>query len=310
MSDNSELATAPRRIGVLGPGAIGGLLAGRLIERGHHVTVIATERTAAVITASGLTMRLPGRDVVTTRPEARAWLGGPADILMIAVKATELLPALQRVPSAMVAGTTIVPFLNGVDHLPLLRSVYPESKVVAATIAVEATRHRPGVVEQLSPFSEIVVAPNSVELASLLSDAGFTVRSEEDENRVLWLKLAMLAPFALLTTGTGLPAGEARAKRPDWPGLLVAEAVAAAAKIGVSLDGEAAEARLRQMPASMQSSMLKDSLSGRPLELDAIAGPIIRALGAGQAPTTTAVVREILDNGQHKGLTPSSAGAR
>jgi 2-dehydropantoate 2-reductase len=52
------------------------------------------------------------------------------------------------------------------------------------------------------------------------------------------------------------------------------------------------------MPATMQSSMLKDFLSNRPLELDAIAGPIIRALGATQTPTTTAVVSEILGAGQ------------
>jgi 2-dehydropantoate 2-reductase len=298
MSDNAEPSTRPRRIGVLGPGAIGGLLAARLSAQGHHITVVATERTAAVIAASGLTLQLPGRDVITTRPEARAWLGGPVDILLIAVKATELLSALQRVPAAMVNGTTIVPFLNGVDHLPLLRAVYPGSDVVAATIAVEATRHRPGVIEQLSPFSDIVVAPNSAGLAGLLSDAGFAVRSEDDENRVLWLKLAMLAPFALLTTGTGLPAGLAREKRPEWPTLLVAEAVAAAAKVGVDLDGEAAQTRLAQMPATMQSSMLKDFLSNRPLELDAIAGPIIRALGATQTPTTTAVVSEILGAGQ------------
>ena len=44
----------------------------------------------------------------------------------------------------------------------------------------------------------------------------------------------------------------------------------------------------------MRSSMLTDQLAGRPLELDAIAGPILRALGSSGAPTTPAAVREIL----------------
>jgi 2-dehydropantoate 2-reductase len=44
----------------------------------------------------------------------------------------------------------------------------------------------------------------------------------------------------------------------------------------------------------MRSRMLEDQLAGRPLELDAIAGPILRALGASGAPTTAAAVQEIL----------------
>jgi 2-dehydropantoate 2-reductase len=39
----------PRRIGIVGPRAIGGLLAARLSKAGHEVTVIATERTAVAI---------------------------------------------------------------------------------------------------------------------------------------------------------------------------------------------------------------------------------------------------------------------
>ncbi|GLZ29022.1 2-dehydropantoate 2-reductase [Lentzea sp. NBRC 105346] len=270
---------------MLGPGGVGGVLAARLGIAGHDVTVIATDRTAAEITARGLSFTAPDGEHLTF-PEARPWLTKPVDVLFIAVKATDLLPALQRVAAGF-AGT-VVPLLNGVDHMPLLRATHP--KVVAASIAVEAARHRPGVIEQLSVMCDVVVADEDV--AVLLRDAGFRVSVAPDDDTVLWGKLSFLAPFALVTTGVNAPLGEARTS--PWLRPLIDETAAAAATRGVEVDADVIEARLRAAPEQMKSSMLRDREAGRPLELDAIAGPVIRALGTEKAATTVEVVRAIL----------------
>jgi 2-dehydropantoate 2-reductase len=284
-------------VGVLGPGGVGGLLAARFGAAGHEVTVVATENTAAEITARGLSFRAPDTAPSVTYPAARSWATAPLDVLFIAVKATELLAALRRVPAATLDGATVVPLLNGVDHLPLLRATYPAAQVVAASIAVEATRHRPGVIEQLSTMADLMVAdgtPAGTGVAELIRSAGLTVTSHPDDNTVLWRKLAFLCPLALLTTGANAPIGAARAARESWLRPLVDEVAAAAGTWSVAVDADAIEARLRALPDSMQSSMLKDFRSGRALELDAIAGPVIRALGTAKAATTTEVVRAIL----------------
>src|SRR5689334_13808574 len=108
---------------------------------GHEVSVVATERSAPAIAVRGLTLRAPDGELAT-RPRAAAWLPAPVDVLFVAVKANDLLGSLERVPAWMLRGAAIVPLLNGIDHVALLRARYPESAVVAATIAVEATRHR------------------------------------------------------------------------------------------------------------------------------------------------------------------------
>lgn len=284
------------RIGVLGPGGVGGVLAARLGAAGHDVAVVAAERTAAEITARGLAFRAPDTESVT-HPVARPWLAAPVDVLFIAVKATDLLPALQRVPAAVLGGATVVPLLNGVDHPPLLRASYPAARVVPAAIMVEAARHRPGVVEQLSAAAEVILAddaPEGAEVAELLRAAGLGVTTHPDENTVLWRKLAFLAALALLTTSANAPIGEAVAERGHWLRPLVDEAAAAAATRSVEVDADAVEARLRGLPATMQSSMLRDFRAGRPLELDAIAGPVLRALGPEKAATTAAAALAIL----------------
>ncbi|GGP42455.1 ketopantoate reductase family protein [Saccharothrix coeruleofusca] len=278
------------KIGVLGPGGVGGVLAARLGTAGHEVTVVATDRTAAEITARGLVLRAPDGESVT-RPSARPWLAEPVDVLFVAVKATDLLPALQRVPAAVLGGATLVPLLNGVDHPKLLRALYPAARVVAASIAVEAVRHRPGVVEQLSGMADIGVA--DPEVARLLRAAGLTVAEHPDEVTVLWRKLTFLAPLALATTSANAPIGEVRES--GALRALVDETAAAAATRSVVVDADAVEARLHAMPDTMQSSMLRDFRSGRPLELDAIAGPVLRALGVDKATATAAAVRAILD---------------
>ena len=83
---------------------------------------------------------------------------------------------------------------------------------------------------------------------------------------------------------------------PDLLDGLVAEAAAAAATAGAEVDPAAVGKRIAGLPAGMRSSMLKDALAGATLELDAIAGPILRALPDG-APVTRAVVAEIAASG-------------
>ncbi len=286
------------RIAVLGPGGVGGVMAARLDRAGHDVTVIASERTAAAISARGLHYTGPDGQW-DAAVEARSTLVAPVDVLVVATKATDLLSAVQRVPVGLVRGTTVVPLLNGIDHVPFLRSHLVGADVVASSISVEATRHRAGVVEQVTAFCDVAVSSagdGGRAWGALAEDAGCTVTTRPDDATVLWGKLSFLAPLALLTTSARAPIGEAVASRGDLVRPLVDEAVDAAGRDGVSVDADAIEARLRSLPAGMQSSMLKDLLGGRALELDAIAGPIIRALGREAAPATIAAMVTILDS--------------
>jgi 2-dehydropantoate 2-reductase len=301
-------------VAILGPGGIGGLLAARLGQAGHDVTLIG--RHPSQVTIAGLTLTAPGEDPITTRPASRPYLTQPVEILFVAVKATQLVDATARVPAALTAGAIVVPFLNGVDHLPYLRAIYP-GDTVAGTIVVEATKLPDGTIEQASPSAAITLAvpPGSAAAAaaaaaggaggaggaeaadaaaSLLDVPGLHVTTQPGEAQVLWQKLCMLATFALLTTAAGQPMGRAREQFADWVGPLAREACAAAAVHDAKVDPAAVEAQIRGLPGEARSSMLKDRLAGRELELDAIAGPTLRTLGPAGAPVTLRAVRAIL----------------
>jgi 2-dehydropantoate 2-reductase len=285
------------RIAILGAGAVGGMLGVLLAEAGNDVLLLASDRTSTAINVGGLALRSTRFGERYVRVPARPWLTAPVDVLFVAVKAPDLLAALTRVPPQLMAGAVVVPLLNGVDHVPLLRVMFPQAAVVPMTVSVEATRGEPGVIEHVSPFADYAITAAHRELAvdpgTLLRDAGLDVDSSApDEATLLWRKLSFLAPFALLTTRARDAIGRAREARPDLLDALVNETTAAADADGAQIDHLAVRDRLGGLPSGMRSSMLKDALAGAPLELDAIAGPVLRAAPDG-APVTRGVVAEI-----------------
>ncbi len=273
------------------------MLAGvRLAGSGHDLTMIARERTAAALLVDGISLR-QGAGETRARPVARTSLVEPVDLLVIAVKATGLLAALARCPPGTVGDALVVPFLNGVDHVALLRSVFPQARVVPAAIRVQVTLVAPGQAVQGSPHDDVVLPAgrDADVVAEILGGAGFPIEREPDEARVLWAKLAVLAPMALLCTAEDAPLGKARERRPARLAALVDEVVAAAATARVRLDARVIRERLAALPAEQVPSMLTDRRAGAEPELEAIAGPILRAPTPQPTSETAAAVRDILE---------------
>src|SRR5213593_4098980 len=135
-------------VGVLGPGAVGGVLAVGLVRAGVRVVCIARPDTADVIRSDGLTLRHL-EDVETARPDATAELRDAVELLLVTVKAPALADALERVQAP---AETVIPLLNGIEHMETLRERLPDSNVVAATIGwIEAWLERPGTIVQNTP---------------------------------------------------------------------------------------------------------------------------------------------------------------
>jgi 2-dehydropantoate 2-reductase len=203
------------------------------------------------------------------------------DVLWITVKGTQLESALVALknPDSVRA---IVPLLNGVDHIPLLRARYGSERVIPATIAGEMERVSPGHIAHRTPFARLnVLSAGRPLLASTLhqlAQIGFACSFIDDEPTLMWSKLVFLAPFALSTTAADKTVGEVLAD-PQWRSLgvgCVREACAVAVAEGAKVDADKVLAGVSGFPANMRSSMQKDVDQHKTPELDAIAGPILR----------------------------------
>jgi 2-dehydropantoate 2-reductase len=264
---------------ILGAGAIGGLVGAVLTHEGEDVRLLVRPENQSGYPGK-LKLNTPDGPMESpVRIETN--LIDNVDVLWIAVKTYQLIEALRAVPSESNVGT-VIPLLNGIDHVDLLRVRFGHEYVVPATIAVEAERVAAGQIVQRSPFARLALSMLGRERLAKVADrlwhGGFTCEFQANEKTMLWSKLAFLAPFALTGTVSDMDKQGIFADS-EWRARLesaVGEACAVAVADGAAVDRGKIMATLASLPATMRSSMQKDVSAGRVPELDAIGGAILR----------------------------------
>lgn len=280
---------------VVGTGAIGGWVAGRLAIAGENVSALARGDTLRLVRAEGIRLEEAGEEFVAavTAEETSVALG-EQDLLIIAVKAPALPALAPELRPLIGANTIILPMLNGVpwwflDGQPL-RSVDPDGSIAAAlpteqvvgcVVHASCYRSAPNRVHVKHADKIIIGEPDGsvgerlAHLFALLGRAGLRPDQTGNVRRAIWYKLwgnATINPLSALTRATAdtiLSDRQCRA----W----MLEGMAELARIGGAIgcpitesgeDRMAVTARL----GAFKTSMLQDVDAGRPIELEALLG--------------------------------------
>jgi 2-dehydropantoate 2-reductase len=273
-----------RTVAVLGPGAVGGTLAVRLSLAGIPTICVGRAEAVGLIALAGLVVE--SRDgTLAARTETTDRLVKPVGLLLVTVKAPALEEAIERVDPEAVSEGIVVPLLNGLEHMEHLRARF-DGRVAAGSIS-HFQAYRAGRVQIVEATTSPVLTIASDTLprgeleraADLLRQARLEVRVGQDEKRVLWHKLARIAPLAAATAASGRTVGELRddpSWRPRLEGAIV-EACAVAEADGVGLRAAAQWAIIDEMADETTTSAARDVAAGRVSELDAIVGSVLRA---------------------------------
>jgi 2-dehydropantoate 2-reductase len=271
------------RIAVLGPGGVGGFLAAALACAGEEVVVVARESTAERIAEQGIEVVSARLGDFAARPAATACLSSSADALLVTTKATALRAALERIATAP---GLVVPLLNGVDHMQLLRERLGADRVAAGVIRIDSDRPESGRIVQSGSTLRVDLASDDPalaeplhELAAALQRAGVPVEIGPGEAQILWSKLVRLTALACTTSAADRTIGFIRSD-PEWRRALegcILETAAVARAEGADIDPRERLAELDQAHPQLGSSMQRDLAAGREPELDAIAGSVLRA---------------------------------
>jgi 2-dehydropantoate 2-reductase len=269
---------------VVGAGSIGGWVAAKLALAGETVMALTSRGPLDAIEIS------EGSETCTaelTRFE------GPAEVLVVAVKATALAQAAQTAKSFIGSDTLIVPMLNGVPWWFVegvqLKSVDADGSIAAALpfdqivgCVVHASCSRSDATVIVKHADKLIIGePNGesserlAQLFALLDRAGLRPDQTGNVRRAIWYKLwgnATINPLSALTRATCdniLADPECRA----WMLEGMAELAAIGGTIGcpISESGEDRMAVTAQLGA-FKTSMLQDVEAGRPMELEALLG--------------------------------------
>ena len=315
-----------RSIGIIGAGAIGGWVAGRLALAGNRVSVLARGATADAL-AGGITIVERGEEKVAQPTIATdAATLGPQDIVIIAVKAQAMAEAAQAARSMIGPETLIVPMMNGVpwwfvDGEPLasvdpgarIAAALPMRQVLGCVVHAACRRASPARIEVAMLDKYLVGEPGggmserATAFATLLAEAGLAGEAIPDVRRATWYKLwgNMTAnPISALTLATAdriLANAETRA--------FMLRCMAEAAEIGAAIGcpiSESGEDRVKVTATlgPFKTSMLQDVEAGRPIELDALlAAPLEIAARVGvSAPNLAALHGLARLMGESRGL--------
>ncbi len=276
------------RITIVGIGAMGCLF-GAYLSQVSEVTLLGHwPEQVATLRQNGL--RLIGLDggeshhqlTVVTTPAAAP----PADLILILVKSYQTAEVAPLVAQLLAPAGIAVTLQNGLNNLAQLTAVLGSECVTLGSTAQGATLIEPGLVRHagvgptyLAETDETAVRLR--QLACLLQEAGLDTHLVQDAASLLWGKLAINAAInplgALLNVPNGYLVRNATARK-----FMVAaarEAAAVAEGLGISLpyaDATAQAIAVAQATASNYASMSQDMQRGRPTEIEAICGPIVR----------------------------------
>ena len=276
------------RIAVMGAGGVGGCLAALLARDGNDVAVIARGPHLDAIRTRGLRLKQDDTEFTVTVPATSDPREvGPVDFVLYTVKTYHNAGAIPAVHPLVGHGTAVLTLQNGVDcHLQLGESLgwghaLPGAYWTASSI------ESPGLVASIGPRPRLSfgeesggITPRSEAIRDTLASAGTDVELSADPLQVIWSKFVVLSSIAGITSSARTRIREF-IQEPRGLELFTAamrEVHAVGRAKGVNLPDDLVERQvefIRGFP-DFQNSMHADFEYGRPTELDALNGAVVR----------------------------------
>ena len=275
------------RIAVMGAGAVGGCLGGLLAKAGNDVSLIARGAHLEAIQANGLKLVHPGGEfVVEVKATDDPAQVGPVDLVLYTVKAYHNRHTISTLRPLMGQETSVLTLQNGVESHEQLGAVLGPQNVLPGALWGASRVQSPGVVVESADarisFGEVdeTESLRALDIRKVFRDAGVETELSPDPMQVLWRKFIVLSTLAGITSAARtrfkelLQFSDARKMLCD----AMEEALAVGLAKGVNLPSDLVQRSLEFLDGfpDAQISMHADFENGRPTELDALSGAVIR----------------------------------
>jgi ketopantoate reductase len=295
------------RVGIVGAGAIGGLLGAKLALAGDQVTVVDQGAHLRAIRENGIKLIWEDR-VEYLAPVHKATdsvsEAGPQDIIVLALKAHYLEQVAREIKHMIGPETMIVTVQNGIpwwyfhnhggpfdgrrldtlDPSGLLGKHIPPERIIGCVVYPAAAVLAPGVIHHVEgdrfPIGELdgTTTGRIQLLHDTLVNGGFHSRILDDIRAEIWLKAwgnLSFNPISALTHATLVDICQFRETR-KLADSMMREAQAIAEKLGVTFR-HTIEKRIAgaEGVGAHKTSMLQDVEGGRSLEIEAVVGGVL-----------------------------------
>ena len=280
------------KILVIGAGAVSGYFGARLQQNGRDVTFLVRAKRAAQLQRDGLHIT-GAQGEFSVQPkllsaEELASSRKSFDLIILGVKAYSLAQAMEDFAPAVGVQTMILPLLNGMAHLDLLRARFWEQAVLGGLTRIVADLDANGNVVLVEKLHDMTFGSLDGEMTPLLdevnrtlSNSGFDAILSPNIRAAMWVKWVLLSSYGAITLlGRGTIGEVNRAHGGHALALgVLGEASAIAAANGFAIPPETAAflvKRVTPVDSVLVSSMYRDLHKGAPVEADHIFGDLLR----------------------------------
>jgi len=264
------------QIAIVGPGAVGGVIAARLAETGQHELVLCARRPIEGLTVSTSDATITVHGKVLTDPATTA----PVDWVLVATKAYDVTGSIAWLKGLGSRGAPVAILQNGVEHRERFAGAVAPDRIVPVMVDCPAERSGPTEIRQRGP-AKLAVADDvrGREFAALFARTSVQVTLTSDFKSAVWRKLCLNCAGAISALLLQ-PAGVMRDERIGaLARSLVRECIAVGRAEGAVLDDALVDSVLasyREAPPDSVNSLHADRAAGRPMEIDARNGVIVR----------------------------------
>jgi len=307
---------------IVGAGGIGGYYAARLYDAGHKLVLTARGSHLEMIQRRGLNVDYEGRLYECRVPAVdhaslkKAYQPDDFDLIIVTLKSTATDPVLADLGDWLATGSVpVLSLQNGVDNEPVFARALGESRVLGG-LAVRIGGHvtAPGEVFAegvaqivmgawpVAPGADDPRQPLLSRLERVFNEAGIPATVTDNIRYELWRKLVINNGVNPLSALTGLDT-RSLTHHPEFSKVvygMMAETVEASRADGVNLTRKDLDEMFELISHfnGIKTSMLVDREKGRPLELDSIAGAVLRRCEAlGVSAPYTFLVNALLSHG-------------
>ena len=278
------------KIAVVGPGALGCLIAGFLKSKaGEDVWLLDNSpQRAKRISEDGIHIEgVSGNHTIKISATADAKDIGPVDLVIICVKSYSTEDASKEVKDLITENTSVLTLQNGIGNVQILNDYFGADKVIAGVTNHGSTLLSTGHIRHAGKGDTIIgksdgkISRELKDIVTVLTKAGFPAKISKDIDSVIWSKLVINVGINALTAITRLSNGKivAYEESRELLRLAVQEAVRVVKRKRVKLSYDDPIQKVESVAkatAQNISSMLQDVLSKSRTEIDFINGAIVR----------------------------------
>jgi 2-dehydropantoate 2-reductase len=287
------------KILIHGTGGVGGFFGAKLLNAGEDVWFLARGKHLEVSKAKGIRVQstqgnfaIPGNRVTGNIAEV-----GPVDVVLFCVKSYDTEQAAGQLKPVLKSGTVIIPLQNGIDNEEKIQRILPDSIVYGGVAYISTRITAPGEISETGGSQRISFGPMdgriddiAKSILAVFQRAGINVELKADIAVELWRKFIFITTMGAFTASSRLTQGEILAVPESialvFDAMKEVEAVARAKGIGAEpLDREKVIAGLKRFDPNTRSSMYYDLMNGKPLEIEALNGTVVRLGSETGVPT-------------------------